>query len=255
MVWYGRLVGYWQRTNRPHYGGMLKVLFHQNSLQFSTIEPPSSIEQDLIKKQLLSISLETLDTVDITLIETDSIPSFSLSLEDNGEIYTYESLSLSGEYPGAPIQPGLFKGTYGPHGVELIHLEMTHPGMRGARGVKVTGDPNVPFSQASFIVDYDQCVDMPRGMQGTMAQLHKVQEALASMEIAEENLIGEMRDWRDGLELDFELPGDAQVMQGTEIDLGKYKDCVGRWPARGQVAGTGFYDPQLIPAQFVVFGE
>ena len=41
---------------------------------------------------------------------------------------------------------GLWRGTYGGHGLEIISLQMQPDGCT-LRGRKVTGDPNVPHSQ------------------------------------------------------------------------------------------------------------
>ena len=62
---------------------------------------------------------------------------------------------------------GLFKGDYGPHGVELIHLQAPHSGIKGLKGIKVTGDPNVPFDKITFEVDNDRCLNIPEEAQQT----------------------------------------------------------------------------------------
>ena len=51
-----------------------------------------------------------------------------------------------------PIEPGLFKGDYGCHGTELVHLSYSNEGDEGVMfsGMKVTGDPNVPSGRNSF---------------------------------------------------------------------------------------------------------
>ena len=56
------------------------------------------------------------------------------------------------ENSAMPIEPGLFKGDYGCHGTELIHLSYSNEGDEGVMfsGMKVTGDPNVPSGRNSF---------------------------------------------------------------------------------------------------------
>ena len=62
---------------------------------------------------------------------------------------------------------GLFKGDYGPHGVELIHLQAPHSGIKGLKGIKVTGDPNVPFNKITFEVENDRCLNISEEAQQT----------------------------------------------------------------------------------------
>ena len=47
-----------------------------------------------------------------------------------------------------PIKPGLFKGNYGDHGIEIIQLGFDDLG--NGFGLKITGDHNVPAMQNSF---------------------------------------------------------------------------------------------------------
>ena len=51
-----------------------------------------------------------------------------------------------------PMEPGLFKGDYGSHGTELIHLSYSNKSSDGITfcGMKITGDPNVPSGKNSF---------------------------------------------------------------------------------------------------------
>ena len=53
-----------------------------------------------------------------------------------------------------PIRAGVFKGSYGPHGTELIHLRYhEESGTVFFSGTKVTGDPNVPVGKQTFVGD------------------------------------------------------------------------------------------------------
>ena len=53
-----------------------------------------------------------------------------------------------------PLKAGLFKGSYGPHGTELIHLRYhEESGTVFFSGTKVTGDPNVPVGKQTFVGD------------------------------------------------------------------------------------------------------
>lgn len=81
-----------------------------------------------------------------------------------------------------PIKGGLFKGDYGSHGVEFIRLEMPCPwmapmvwphkgGPKGVQGVKITGDPNVPFRQNSFKITDNRPLIIPKQAQTSMQAL------------------------------------------------------------------------------------
>ena len=75
-----------------------------------------------------------------------------------------------------PLPEGLFKGDYGPHGVELIHLQVPETGFKGLKGLKVTGDPNVPFDKITFEVDEDRCLNIPEEAQqscNSIIQFHQ----------------------------------------------------------------------------------
>jgi hypothetical protein len=54
---------------------------------------------------------------------------------------------------------GLFYGIYGAHGDEILHVTATK-GENGdytkLKGLKITGDPNVPAQKVSFLIDLKQ---------------------------------------------------------------------------------------------------
>ncbi|XP_051739441.1 F-box only protein 31 [Ctenopharyngodon idella] len=71
---------------------------------------------------------------------------------------TYRRIYLPPCLPSDLLQPGLFKGTYGSHGLEIIMLSFH--GSK-AKATKLTGDPNVPAGQLTLEVDLNRPVRLP----------------------------------------------------------------------------------------------
>uniref|UniRef100_A0A4W6EE29 F-box protein 31 n=1 Tax=Lates calcarifer TaxID=8187 RepID=A0A4W6EE29_LATCA len=71
---------------------------------------------------------------------------------------TYRRIYLPPLMPSDLLQPGLFKGTYGSHGLEIVMLSFHGT---SARATKLTGDPNVPAGQLTLDVDLSRPVVLP----------------------------------------------------------------------------------------------
>nr|XP_034973394.1 F-box only protein 31 isoform X2 [Zootoca vivipara] len=56
------------------------------------------------------------------------------------------------------IKPGLFKGTYGSHGLEIVMLSFHG---KKAKGTKITGDPNIPAGQQTVEIDLAHPIQLP----------------------------------------------------------------------------------------------
>ncbi|XP_011929784.1 PREDICTED: F-box only protein 31 isoform X1 [Cercocebus atys] len=71
---------------------------------------------------------------------------------------TYRRIYLPPSRPDDLIKPGLFKGTYGSHGLEIVMLSFHG---RRARGTKITGDPNIPAGQQTVEIDLRHRIQLP----------------------------------------------------------------------------------------------
>ena len=144
------------------------------------------------------------------------------------------------------IPPGIFKGTYGPHGVELIALvyRKSSPDSAAdepevAEGLKLTGDSNVPFKQVTFRAD----LTMP--LVYTNVEDQSDVEAMISGErvpaVGRETPVDSMRQI-------FGLPDSCRCRSSY-----KFEQCLARFKAECQIAGSDFRDPEFIAGQLVVF--
>ena len=153
-------VGFWQEKN--HWvGKLMNVRFvkEDKSLVFEEFEKPKRVHERVTKKNLWSLTFQNNEVKNAsgivrgedTVTNADPIKNFIQI--NNQKQYWYPVLTPlwtsiyhmdhhSNNKRLASIS-GLFKGTYGPHGIEFIHL-------RDGQGVKVTGDPNVPYNEVTF---------------------------------------------------------------------------------------------------------
>lgn len=149
----------------------------------------------------------------------------------------------TGDSTKLPIRPGIFKGSYGPHGIELIHLVIpssssSTSSMIGAAGVKITGDPNVPCGEKSFIVNSSRCLDISLETQSSLEAIEAFMENPA------------FHNFEEGRLEDFQLPADC--FERERIDFEK---CKGRWSCECQIAENMHLNPRTIPGHFILFTE
>ncbi|KAJ3595798.1 hypothetical protein NHX12_002212 [Muraenolepis orangiensis] len=157
---------------------------------------------------------------------------------------TYRRIYLPPLLPTDLLRPGLFKGTYGSHGLEIIMLSF-HGGT--ARATKLTGDPNVPAGQLTLEVDLSRPVVLPDlERQRSIEELSRLVLGLH----AEAQREGHTPAPADGPPGPFILP--LGVMSRNEVYPRTCKKC---FYGTGQIAGHGFTSPERTPGLFILFDK
>ncbi|XP_062245991.1 F-box only protein 31 isoform X2 [Platichthys flesus] len=201
---------------------------------------------------------------------------------------TYRRIYLPPRMPSDLLQPGLFKGTYGSHGLEIVMLSFHGT---SARATKLTGDPNVPAGQLTLDVDLSRPVVLPdlehqrrieelsqlvlgvhAEVQRETEQRAKVVSPTVSGAAAEEACGG--AGVAEGLEVDHGASSDGcqpdpsssstspletqpfvlplGVMARNEVYPRTCRKC---FYGTGLIAGHGFTSPERTPGLFVLFDE
>ena len=114
------------------------------------------------------------------------------------------------------MSPGLFQASYGPHGIELIRLEVPlDNSIKGVKGVKVTGDPNVPFDKITFEIIAPGCLDIPMEEQQSCRTIQRFMEEPSVIDF-QVIIFGKVLCkpcLQDGLVLDFAIPEDIRMRE------------------------------------------
>ncbi|XP_071786201.1 F-box only protein 31-like [Asterias amurensis] len=157
----------------------------------------------------------------------------------------FQKLHLPGPLDNVPIQPGLFKGTYGGHGIEIISLKYEEDKLRG---YKVTGDPNVPACQLSLEVHLDEAMVLTKDDQQTLASIEAIEK--------EKVVVPQQKDLPNSQP--FVNPvgvhdhGMADVSAKLNMPL---KRCKRRYYGTGLIAMHGFRNSSRTPCHFILFHE
>ncbi|XP_029909618.1 F-box only protein 31 isoform X1 [Myripristis murdjan] len=199
---------------------------------------------------------------------------------------TYRRIYLPPQLPSDLLQPGLFKGTYGSHGLEIVMLSFHGT---AARATKLTGDPNVPAGQLTLDVDLSRPVVLPdlesqrsieelsRLVLGVHEEVQReaqqqAKESSTTPEGAAEGACGDASgaegvDTGSGACSESCQPGpscstsppEAQpfilplgVMARNEVYPRTCRKC---FYGTGLIAGHGFTSPERTPGLFVLFDE
>ncbi|KAM9854987.1 F-box only protein 31 [Aulostomus maculatus] len=200
---------------------------------------------------------------------------------------TYRRIYLPPAKPSDLMQPGLFKGTYGTHGLEIVMLSFHRT---SARATKLTGDPNVPAGQLTLDVDLSRPVVLPdlecqcnieelsRLVQGVHEEVQREAREQAkdtpatvrgptegacggaSAAVGVEENHGACSDsCQPGPNSSTTSPPEAQpfilplgVMARNEVYPRTCRKC---FYGTGLIAGHGFTSPKRTPGLFVLFDE
>ncbi|XP_037308037.2 F-box only protein 31 isoform X2 [Pungitius pungitius] len=199
---------------------------------------------------------------------------------------TYRRIYLPPLMPSDLLHPGLFKGTYGSHGLEIVMLSFHGIYLRAT---KLTGDPNVPAGQLTLDVDLSRPVVLPdlelqrsieelsRLVLGVHAEVQREEQeqakhAPAAVGGAAEGARGNASaaDWGEEDRVTCSdscqagpststSPSEAQpfvlplgVMARNEVYPRTCRKC---FYGTGLIAGHGFTSPERTPGLFVLFDE
>ncbi|XP_049929089.1 F-box only protein 31 isoform X2 [Epinephelus moara] len=199
---------------------------------------------------------------------------------------TYRRIYLPPPMPSDLLAPGLFKGTYGSHGLEIVMLSFIG---NYARATKLTGDPNVPAGQLTLNVDLSRPVVLPdlehqrnieelsrlvlgvheevqredqQQARDTSATVRGAAEAACGDASAAEEVEADQGTCSEGCQpgsSSSTSPPEAQpfvlplgVMARNEVYPRTCRKC---FYGTGLIAGHGFTSPERTPGLFVLFDE
>ncbi|XP_069018478.1 F-box only protein 31 isoform X2 [Embiotoca jacksoni] len=200
---------------------------------------------------------------------------------------TYRRIYLPPAMPSDLLQPGLFKGTYGSHGLEIVMLSFHGT---SARATKLTGDPNVPAGQLTLDVDLSRPVVLP-----DLEQQRNIEELSRLVLGVHEEVQREVQQQANGASTSVRhaaegASGGGRGAEEMEADSGACADSCQSGPSSrrtnppeaqpfvlplgvmarnevyprtcrkcfygtGLIAGHGFTSPERTPGLFVLFDE
>ncbi|KAM7011035.1 F-box only protein 31 isoform 2-T2 [Passerculus sandwichensis] len=196
---------------------------------------------------------------------------------------TYRRIYLPPSSPQDLIQPGLFKGTYGSHGLEIVMLSFHG---KKAKGTKITGDPNIPAGQQTVEIDLAHPLQLPdietlRDFSELSRVVLEVQEQVRREEQEREQRQEEQEHSQQAASQPASPLG-GEGAEGEETAAGAEGTTQDKAPASqpfvlptgvisrnedyprtcrvcfygtGLIAGHGFTSPERTPGVFVLFDD
>lgn len=156
-----------------------------------------------------------------------------------------------------PIKPGCFNATYGSHGIEIIQLRYDND-KNEIVGLKITGDPNVPFGEISFKGYLNKPIKPPPmsddDEDSAMNYFEKLQN---SFNISMDSEDCHSLDLNPPTQQPFELPASFSLHTSLNdfLTLNDLKEYLWRYASRIQIAGGGFQNPSFVDAHLIIFSE
>ncbi|XP_064527075.1 F-box only protein 31 isoform X2 [Pseudopipra pipra] len=197
---------------------------------------------------------------------------------------TYRRIYLPPSSPDDLIRPGLFKGTYGSHGLEIVMLSFHG---KKAKGTKITGDPNIPAGQQTVEIDLAHPLQLPdienlRDFSELSRIVLEVQEQVRREEQEQEQRQEEEERSQQAASQPAASPLGGDGAEGEETAAGGEGMTPDKAPASqpfvlpmgvisrnedyprtcricfygtGLIAGHGFTSPERTPGVFVLFDD
>jgi len=146
-----------------------------------------------------------------------------------------------------PIRPGLFKGTYGPHGIEIVELrfERSDDETLDFAAEKVTGDPNVPSGETTFRGSLTDAVRLSEEDQLNMLTIMTPEVQAAAFPWLGEEAGQHVQP--------FKVPDGC--FSRREDGSAVFRTCLARFLCRCRVAGHNYLNPEWIDGQLAVLDE
>lgn len=136
-----------------------------------------------------------------------------------------------------PLKPGIFKGTFGGHGIEFVSIEKKSPYQYEA--VKISGDPNVPSGKVTFCGDLRDFLFPSEEDQLSIDKLKPMEPERQQ----DPNVYRTLQPYRS--------PPDCFVRSPFPLP----DQCRARFKAECQVSEWGYSAPQFIKAHLIVFTQ
>jgi len=150
----------------------------------------------------------------------------------------------SSEYGFEPITPGIYKGTYSAHGIELINVyydDDTH----SIIGRKITGDPNVPCKEITFQASLTGPVVLPNDirLRDIARYIKENHVSLDFADVCNTNVSATLFEQPAGCHFDVDLDEDV------------FKTKMWQFKCSCQVSPDNFADPKMIDGLLIVFSK